>query len=90
MPPENRRPLIDATLCDGCGICVEVCPHGSIEDPRNTQCAKCVKYCLSMEVPCEVKRPAVSYASCDGCGACVARCPQKAILWADPATLAVA
>lgn len=32
QPRGKKEPvMIDETLCSGCGICVEVCPHGAIE-----------------------------------------------------------
>ena len=41
----KAKPVTDADLCDGCGICVHVCPMGSIDetDPMLTSgvCIKC-------------------------------------------------
>jgi hypothetical protein len=34
----------------------------------NFCCAKCVKYCSTMEVPCEPARIAICAERCDGCG----------------------
>jgi hypothetical protein len=55
MAASSRLPTIDPTLCTNYRACVEHCPKHAIEEPLNFCCAKCVKYCLSMEVPC---RPA--------------------------------
>ncbi|MBI5549110.1 MAG: 4Fe-4S binding protein [Deltaproteobacteria bacterium] len=78
---EDRRPEIDSRKCTKCNECIRLCPQGAVIEPSNALCAKCIKFCLSMEVPCEVKRPAIVYQSCDGCGRCVTGCPQKAISW---------
>ncbi len=45
----------------------------------NFCCAKCVKYCSTMEVPCEPARIAICAERCDGCGQCVPCCPNEAI-----------
>ncbi len=46
---------VDITKCNGCGICVDVCPYEAIEVESNGRakididkcngCGKCVHYC---------------------------------------------
>ena len=72
-------PCIAHALCDGCGICIAECPAGALVETGNTGCAKCVKYCLTMEVPCLPARVVLLDALCDGCGVCAAACPHDAI-----------
>jgi len=72
-------PCIAHALCDGCGICIVQCPTRALIEPGNTGCAKCVKYCLTMEVPCLPARVVVIDALCDGCGVCASACPHHAI-----------
>jgi len=45
----------------------------------NFCCAKCVKYCMTYEVPCEPARIAICVERCDGCGLCIPCCPSDAI-----------
>lgn len=52
---ENPKPLLpelDATLCNGCGLCASICPAGAIDpdtlavDPAHCiKCCACVKCC---------------------------------------------
>ncbi len=74
-------PVIDAAKCNRCNTCVDVCPRNAIHEPADTTCAKCIKYCFSMEVPCMPEHLAFAYDLCIRCGLCVAACPQKAIAW---------
>ncbi len=39
----KAKPVTDPSLCDECGICVKVCPMGSVKDPFTTEgvCIKC-------------------------------------------------
>lgn len=74
-------PAVDAAKCNSCYSCVEACPRNAILVPMNTTCAKCVKYCLTMEVPCSPEHVVFSYDLCDGCGICVEACPRDAIYW---------
>ena len=74
-------PAVYASKCNSCYSCVEACPRKAILIPVNTTCAKCVKYCLTMEVPCSPELVVFSYDLCDGCGICVDACPHGAIYW---------
>ena len=77
----NPRPVVDAAKCFSCKACVEACPKDAIACPLDLYCAKCMKYCAYMEVPCGPPVAAICYERCDGCGACVAACPQHAMTW---------
>jgi ferredoxin len=74
-----HKAVLDTTKCTSCGICVSSCPLHAIEEPMNFCCAKCVKYCSTLEVPCEPARIAICAERCDGCGQCVPCCPNDAI-----------
>ncbi len=39
----KAKPVTDPSLCDGCGICVKVCPMGCVKDPFTAEgvCIKC-------------------------------------------------
>ena len=80
-PVAERSVVIAASRCTRCGACISACPRGAITDPSGNSCAKCVKYCSSMEVPCTPGSPCISRALCDGCGDCIVACKQGAILW---------
>lgn len=57
------KPRLDASKCEGCGICVDECE----------QDAK-IKFKLSDSVIYDT-----DYAKCEGCGACKLICPYNAI-----------
>ncbi|NLH50565.1 MAG: 4Fe-4S binding protein [Myxococcales bacterium] len=80
---DKPRPVIDAGRCDNCGICVEGCPSRAIQETFNTTCAKCVKYCLTYQVPCTPRALIVRPELCTGCGRCVEICPRGAIAWEE-------
>jgi Pyruvate/2-oxoacid:ferredoxin oxidoreductase delta subunit len=77
----SRAPsiIVSHALCDGCGICIARCPKGALVKPGDTGCAKCVKYCSVMDVPCLPARVVLVDGRCDGCGVCVSVCPRQAI-----------
>jgi 4Fe-4S ferredoxin len=62
---------LNKELCNGCGICVDICPKEVIE-----QTSAVVKKGVL------VKKPAIDidYKSCIFCGECAALCPLKAIV----------
>jgi len=52
--PVKILPVVDESLCNGCGQCAEVCPTGAIVNPsgevdasRCIKCCACVKVCPS-------------------------------------------
>lgn len=77
----GRAVEVDLSKCDRCGACLRACPRGALVPAPNEACAKCIKYCLSMPVPCTPGTPVLCPTRCDGCGRCLAVCPSGAIGW---------
>lgn len=66
FPRKEPKAAIRKEICDGCAICVDVCPKGCLTvvvNPRRPN-AKIVR--LRAEL-------------CSGCGACQGTCPKEAI-----------
>jgi len=59
------KPEIDLEKCISCGMCVRVCPEGTVLMELNVQ---------------GKKKPKINYDYCKGCGVCAAECPVKAII----------
>lgn len=77
----KRVPVIDTLRCTLCGSCMDVCPHNVIEKVRTSFCDKCVRYCVTMDVPCNPNHLIFHYNDCDSCGKCVENCEYDAIYW---------
>jgi len=73
--------VIDVDLCTDCRACIAACPRDAIFEPLNVCCAKCMKYCMTLEVDCKREKPAIAVDRCDGCGLCIPVCPTGAIVW---------
>jgi Pyruvate/2-oxoacid:ferredoxin oxidoreductase delta subunit len=86
MRSSARWPTIDPDRCSNCRACIAHCPKRAIEEALNFCCAKCVKYCLGMDVPCKPAGVTICEDLCDGCGKCLSTCPHEAIRWLEPAT----
>ncbi len=74
----TRRKALDAIKahvilenCDGCALCLDVCPFEAIRWNENPQKAK-----RTLE---GTRLPAVNTALCKGCGICEATCPKDGI-----------
>jgi hypothetical protein len=61
-----------------------VCPKNAILESSNNCCAKCIKYCMTMEVPCSPEYIVFDYDTCDSCGHCITSCQHKALYWVVP------
>lgn len=57
---------IDIELCNGCGICEELCNFGAIEKVYDSEEANDNRFVIDP-------------LSCEGCGLCFYKCPEKAI-----------
>lgn len=77
----NQLPVIDYSKCIYCDQCYNICPHGAILKVPNPSCDKCIKYCFSMDVPCNREHYVFCYAYCDSCGLCIIACYKEAINW---------
>lgn len=64
--PKVPKAAVRQDLCDGCGLCVDICPAGCLEVKTNPQR-------LSNRIV------TVQSSACHGCGACQATCPKEAI-----------
>jgi len=80
----DKIPIIDFSGCIRCELCIQVCPEQAIYKSRSSVCEKCIKYCISMEVPCNPFIYVFDYKTCNSCGKCVSQCPVKAISWFLP------
>ena len=79
-----RIPVVNAAHCKKFGKCVEICPRQAIAEPTNSTCSRCIKYCISLEVPCSPEHVVIMYDLCDSCGRCIEECPHDAIVWITP------
>ena len=77
----EKVPIIDVAKCIKCDKCIEVCPTDAICKSGDYSCSKCIKYCLSIEVPCNPDHNVFCYEKCDSCGLCVSACSENAINW---------
>jgi NAD-dependent dihydropyrimidine dehydrogenase PreA subunit len=76
-------PVIDPETCTDCRECIPACPRHAIFEPLDVCCAKCMKYCSTLEVDCQREKPAIAGNLCDGCGLCIPVCPVGAIAWSQ-------
>lgn len=74
----TRRKALDAVKahvvsenCDGCALCVDVCPYQAIQWDGRSQ--------KSSEENKTIQLPVVNTALCKGCGICQATCPKDGI-----------
>ncbi len=64
------KAVVDEKLCDGCALCIDVCPFHAIE---------------LLEIPAKTeggestKTVAVNTAQCKGCGLCQGTCPKRGV-----------
>jgi formate hydrogenlyase subunit 6/NADH:ubiquinone oxidoreductase subunit I len=80
----EKLPAVDPKKCNKCGRCIDACPSRAIAESSNYSCAKCIKYCMTMEVPCNPEYMVFDYEKCDTCGLCVTACPHEALFWVVP------
>ncbi|MDQ7831462.1 MAG: 4Fe-4S binding protein [Desulfovibrionaceae bacterium] len=66
FPRKEPKAAIRKELCDGCAICVEVCPRHCLEVAVNPKRLNARIIRLTPEL-------------CSGCGACQGTCPKEAI-----------
>jgi heterodisulfide reductase subunit A len=58
------KAVVDEAKCDGCALCIDVCPY----------------HAISLEELAEGKRRVVvNQAQCKGCGCCMATCPKEGV-----------
>ncbi len=77
---DNKKTLvINFARCEKCGTCVNICPEEAIAIIRSSLCAKCIKYCISMKVPCTPEQIFINHSKCNACGICIEKCRFGAI-----------
>jgi len=80
----KKVPDTNMLKCKKCNICFNSCHVDAISIISNVCCAKCIKYCISFDVPCHPEYITIDYNICDSCGECIAKCPNGAIYWSTP------
>jgi Pyruvate/2-oxoacid:ferredoxin oxidoreductase delta subunit len=78
---KGQLPVIDILKCTNCDLCLSICPLHAIIKASSFACAKCIKYCISMNVPCNNQGYVFCYEKCDNCGLCITACENGAINW---------
>ncbi len=78
---QEKIPELNPLLCTQCGTCIAACPQQAIVRTGSSQCAKCMKYCISLEVNCHPDYLVFIYEHCNSCGLCIETCPADAISW---------
>ncbi|CAG0901143.1 unnamed protein product [Cyprideis torosa] len=63
------RAIVDEQICDGCALCIDVCPYAAIE----------LIEVLRGEEREPAKRVRIQEALCKGCGLCQGTCPVRAV-----------
>ncbi len=66
FPRKQPLAIVIEELCDGCALCVDVCP------------AQCLEVKVNPARP-NARIVTVIHALCTGCGACQGTCPKEAI-----------
>jgi NAD-dependent dihydropyrimidine dehydrogenase PreA subunit len=65
----NFQPEINEDNCNGCQICVEICPMGAIKISN-----------IDLEREDDNKRYVIDEERCIGCGLCASNCEQEAVI----------
>jgi ferredoxin len=81
MKLPDKLPVVDETKCTSCGKCIAICPTHVICAKPNYSCSRCMKYCMTMNVPCNPDHYIFCYENCDACGKCIEICPTGAMHW---------
>jgi len=71
--------IINKHNCTKCGKCYEICKDGAVERVKNQFCSKCIRYCISLDVPCNTFYYLIVQEKCTSCGKCIESCPVGAI-----------
>ncbi len=80
--PGAWHPVVSASLCEGKGDCVEVCPHSVFEVGRLGDLAFSeLSLFGKLKSLIHGRKTALTPAldACQACGLCVVACPEKAI-----------
>jgi len=71
--------LIDLKACNGCGVCVYVCPTMVLELRDGKARAANLEVCLGVRAKQLCAECIKTKEVCEGCVACVKNCPNAAI-----------
>jgi NAD-dependent dihydropyrimidine dehydrogenase PreA subunit len=70
---------IDLELCDGCGVCVSVCPSFVLNATKGKARVTNPEACLGIKAKHLCSECIETLERCTGCVACVKSCPTAAI-----------
>lgn len=79
----KKVPVVDVDKCTRCNACIKSCPVNAVSVTLNSVCAKCIKYCIVLPVPCNPEYISFDYDKCTSCGLCVESCVQDAVVFMD-------
>jgi len=49
MPPNTVAPVVNESLCDECGMCIDICPTGAIFESMETDASLCIRCCACVK-----------------------------------------
>ncbi len=67
---DGIKAMVHTDKCDGCALCIDVCPYQAITLIEVTADDRTAEPCLSI---------AINTAACTGCGICQGTCPKRGV-----------
>lgn len=73
-------PKVYHEKCTSCSDCINACEKHAISFTTNFYCSRCIRYCMTLDVPCKKEHIIIDPELCNSCGECVTFCKNNALI----------